>query len=172
MAELNQSSAQGGGRHRTKKMPIRVDLTAMVDLAFLLITFFMLTTSLSKPRIMTLNMPVKDKAEPRGESSTMSVCLGAKNKLIYYLGRPEKPLTEPKMINYGKDTRTAIMDLMAEVAAKSKLSFSLIIKPSEHSVYQNLVDVLDEANITKVPSYAISQITPSDIDMLKQKGIY
>ncbi|HEY8927696.1 MAG TPA: biopolymer transporter ExbD [Mucilaginibacter sp.] len=172
MAELNQSSANSGGRHRTKKMPIRVDLTAMVDLAFLLITFFMLTTSLSRPRNMPVDMPVKDTPEPRGESSTMSVCLGAKNKLIYYLGRPEKPLTEPKVINYGKDTRTAIMERMSEVAAKSKLPFSLIIKPSDHSVYQNLVDVLDEANITKVPSYAIAQITASDIEMLKQKGIY
>jgi hypothetical protein len=48
----------------------------------------------------------------------------------------------------------------------------VIIKPAEHSVYENLVDALDEVNITKVPSYAIAAISAKDIDLLKEKGIY
>jgi len=171
MAELNQSSGKTGGRH-TKKMPVRVDLTAMVDLAFLLITFFMLTTSLQKPRRMEVNMPVDAPPQPYAENTTMSICLGAKNKAVFYLGMPEKPVTTPQIVNYGKDVRTAIFDMTQRVFAKTGKKMSLIIKPAEHSRYENLVDVLDEANITKVSSYAIAKITPSDVNLLKEKGIY
>ena len=170
MAELNQSSGKNNGRH-TQKMPVRVDLTAMVDLAFLLITFFMLTTSLQKPRRMELNMPVDAPPQPYAENTTMSICLGAKNKAVYYLGMPEKPVTTPQVVNYGKDVRIAILDMTKRVFAKTGKTMSLIIKPAEHSKYENLVDVLDEANITKVPSYAIAKITASDVNFLKEKGI-
>ena len=62
MAELNtgDSGSSKGGKVRSKKQNSKVDLTAMVDLAFLLITFFMLTTSLSKPQSMDLGLPDKD----------------------------------------------------------------------------------------------------------------
>jgi biopolymer transport protein ExbD len=172
MAELAQSSGKIGNKRVVKRMPLRVDLTAMVDLAFLLITFFMLTTSLQKSQKMVLNMPVDARPTPYAENSTMSICLGAKNKLIYYLGMPEKPLTTPKLISYGKDLRVAILDLSRLVVAKTGKTLSLIIKPSDHSIYENLVDVLDEVNITKVPSYAIAKNTPSDINFLKAEGIY
>jgi len=70
MAELNQDSGKGGkgGKVRSKKNGGKVDLTAMVDLAFLLITFFMLTTSLNKPQAMDVAMPDKDKTEKKGGS--------------------------------------------------------------------------------------------------------
>ena len=172
MAELAQSSGKSGGKRAVKRMPVRVDLTAMVDLAFLLITFFMLTTSLQKPRKMDVVMPADGPPGPVTETSTMSVCLGAKNKLVYYLGMPEKPLTQPKLIGYGKDIRAAILDMSKQVYAKTGRGLMLIIKPGEHSLYENLVDVLDEANTTRIPLYAIAKITPSDIDLLKEKGIY
>ena len=66
MAELNTGDGggkKGGGKVRSKKSNAKVDLTAMVDLAFLLITFFMLTTSLSKPQSMDLGLPDKDEKE-------------------------------------------------------------------------------------------------------------
>jgi biopolymer transport protein ExbD len=171
MAELNQSLVKTSNR-RTVRMPLKVDLTAMVDLAFLLITFFILTTSIQKPRLMEVNMPSDAPPQPYAESTTMSICLGAKNKAVYYLGMPEKPVTSRKIIGYGKDIRTAILDMTRQVFSKTGKKMSLIIKPAEHSKYENLVDVLDEANITKVPSYAIGKITPGDIEFLKAHGIY
>ena len=92
MAELDTSSGGGkGGKVRSKKQSTRVDLTAMVDLAFLLITFFMLTTSLSKPLAMDIAKPDKDeknkdnKIELR-ESQTMTILLGKNNKVMWYMG--------------------------------------------------------------------------------------
>src|SRR5476649_1297005 len=106
MAELDTS---GGGKHkggkvRTKKKATRVDLTAMVDLAFLLITFFILTTTLNKPKAMELVMPDKtDKTlqEPVPETRTMTLLLGKGDRLEWFVGQAGK--TKPAIEGYGKD---------------------------------------------------------------------
>src|SRR6218665_3854228 len=98
MAELNSSAAGNGKKsaRRTKKPVPRVDLTAMVDLAFLLITFFMLTTTLAKNRVSPVVMPDDEGvSEPVTASSTMTVCLGKDNKVMWYLGEAQKPLLSP-----------------------------------------------------------------------------
>src|SRR3954469_5065431 len=95
MAELDTS---GGGKHkggkvRSKKTSTRIDLTAMVDLAFLLITFFILTTTLNKPKAMDLAMPDKDEQNtqlPVAASRTMTVLLGSNNKVEWFVGEPGK----------------------------------------------------------------------------------
>jgi biopolymer transport protein ExbD len=172
MAELNASENKGG-RNKRKKMAVRVDLTAMVDLAFLLITFFILTTTLSKPRVMALNMPVKEKPRPVGMSSTMTICLGKNNQALYYLGMPDKPLSTPKIVNYGKNgLRRAIVETGKAVLKLTGKNMMVIIKPSTHSIYANLVATLDEMDITKIQTYAIADIFPQDIDLLKQHNAY
>lgn len=90
MAELDTSS--GGGKDkkvRSKKANTKVDLTAMVDLAFLLITFFMLTTSLSKPIAMDIAKPDQEDNDVKMElraSETMTILLGKNNKVAWYMG--------------------------------------------------------------------------------------
>lgn len=172
MAELNQSPGNAGGKRTTQKMAVRVDLTAMVDLAFLLITFFMLTTSLTKSKAMDVVMPADGSPGPVSEKTTMSICLGAKNRAVFFLGMAGKPLTEPKISAYGAEIRRAIVEMRKQVYASTGKSMMVLIKPDEHSIYQNLVEALDEVNITKVPSYAIAKVTADDANILKQKGIY
>ncbi len=178
MAELNTGDGGGkGGKVRSKKQNSRVDLTAMVDLAFLLITFFMLTTSLSKPQSMNLGLPDKeDKKEPKkdmkvDERRTMTVLLGDGNKIQWFMGLQDKPLAGPKADTYGREgIRKEILKQVKEVpqvTGDPKKGLIVIIKPSKKSTYRNLVDVLDEMAICKVPTYAIvNEITPEEMKLI------
>jgi len=170
MAELVSSPGKSGGR-QSSRLPVRVDLTALVDLAFLLITFFMLTTTLAKPKALPLVMPVPGPNEPVAASSTMTICLGKNNHAVCYVGTIEKPITAPKLIGYGSDLGNSIQTAR-QIAASTHKNMFVIIKPSDHSIYKSLVATLDAMNVNGVSSYAIAQIAPKDIDLLKQKGIY
>jgi biopolymer transport protein ExbD len=96
MAELNAENKDKGkgGKPKTKKVSTRIDFTPMVDLGFLLITFFMLTTTLIKPQTMEISMPTKDTV-PEGlkntvkESLAITVLLGKNNSVYYFFGAPE-----------------------------------------------------------------------------------
>ena len=179
MAELDTS---GGGKHkggkiRSKKESTRVDLTAMVDLAFLLITFFMLTTTLSKKKAMDLAMPdnsVKQNQLPVAATRTMSIVLGSHNRLEWYMGEPGK--SAPNVMGYGKnDLRKAVIENGKQVEATHAApdNFMIVlIKPSDKSTYENLVNVLDEMNITGVQSYAITTILPMEKADLQKNNIY
>ena len=183
MAELNDSGGggkKGEGKVRSKKQNSKVDLTAMVDLAFLLITFFMLTTSLSKPQAMNLGLPDKEKDdEPTSnikvdENRTMTILLGKDNKLIRYVGMLNKPLSPPKDFIYGKEgIRKELLDRKAKVfdyTKDPKKGMIVIIKPSKKCNYRNLVDILDEMAIVDVPTYAIvNEFTPEEAKLLEGK---
>ena len=171
MAELNASEKSGKRNSRRTQAP-RIDLTAMVDLAFLLITFFMLTTVLNKPRSMPLNMPADGPPGPTPETRSMTICLGKDNQALWYLGIPDHPLTSPAKIDYGKDMDKAILQMEARIKKTSKDGLIVLVKPSDHSIYENLVQTLDELKITGVTTYAIARIIPQDIDMLKHQRIY
>ncbi|MGO4819616.1 ExbD/TolR family protein [Flavobacterium sp. W22_SRS_FP1] len=182
MAELNTGDDGGGkgGKVRSKKSNAKVDLTAMVDLAFLLITFFMLTTTLSKPQSMSLGLPDKDDDPSKNkdikvdENRTMTVLLGEDNKLVYYMGLLAAPIGGPKDMAFGKDgIRKEILSRKVSVVEytgnKSK-GMIVIIKPSKKSKYKNLVDILDEMAITGVETYAIvPEFTPEEQKLLEGK---
>lgn len=185
MAELNTGDGGGGkgGKVRSKKQNSKVDLTAMVDLAFLLITFFMLTTSLSKPQSMDLSLPNKDEDDKPvdntkvDENRTMTVMLGGDNKLVYYMGLLASPKVGPKDITYGKDgIRRELLkqkkNVLAYSAAKGKPNQGIIviIKPTKKSNYRNLVDMLDEMAITGVDTYAIvPEFSPEETKVIDKK---
>ena len=173
MAELNSSPEHTRGIIKRKRMSIKVDLTAMVDLSFLLITFFILTTTLSKPYALQLVMPVGNDQGGDPASRTMTICLGKNNKAIYYLGLPEKPLIAAQLVSYGRNgLRNAILETSKKVFLATGKNMMVIIKPANTSIYANLVDALDEMSITKIQQFAIADIAQKDIGMLKQKGAY
>jgi biopolymer transport protein ExbD len=181
MAEMNVS---GGGGHkkgpkkvRGKKVPTRVDLTAMVDLGFLLITFFMLATTFNKPKTMEVNKPAKEdekdkKQEPPIKmSKTASLMLGANDKLYAYVSPDEIDAdTELSIdsIDYSPNgLRKFIQRRQQEVQNQwgDKDQLFVMIKPLPGSNLKNIVDVLDEMTINDVKRYAI--LEPNDpIDSL------
>ncbi|MEY4963725.1 MAG: hypothetical protein RLZZ323_1044 [Bacteroidota bacterium] len=185
MAELNTGDGggkKGDGKVRSKKSGSKVDLTAMVDLAFLLITFFMLTTTLSKPQSMSLGLPDKeDKPDPKNqvkvdENRTMTILLGDNDKLVRYVGLLATPVAggAPKDFSYGKEgirkELIARKKLVLEYTGNKDKGMIVIIKPSKKSNYRNLVDILDEMAIVDVPTYAIvNDYTPEETKLLESK---
>ncbi|MFD0766586.1 ExbD/TolR family protein [Mucilaginibacter lutimaris] len=177
MAELDTSSGGGkkGGKVRSKKASTRVDLTAMVDLAFLLITFFIMTTTLSKPKAMDVTMPDKDEKQndqlPVAASRSMTLLLGANNKVEWFVGEPGT--SAPETVDYGKDgLRKVLIEKGKEIQASTGKYMVVLIKPSDKANYKNVVDALDEMKITSVESFAIVDITPAELGLLKRDGNY
>jgi biopolymer transport protein ExbD len=175
MAELENKPAANGnsGRVRSTKKAIRVDLTAMVDLAFLLITFFILTTTLQKPNAMELVMPDPGPDGGVAESRTMTVLLGANDKVEWYMGQPGKSLTAPVVDGFGKNgIRKALLEQSARIKREQGKDMVVLIKPSDKSNYANMVNLMDELNITNNERRAIVDITPGEVNLLKRDNIY
>lgn len=153
MAELDTSSGGGkkGGKVRTKKQSTRVDLTAMVDLAFLLITFFMLTTSLSKPMAMDIAKPDKDdknednKLEVK-QSQTMTVLLGKGDRIMWYMGLIGE--SAPTIEGFSTIEKS-LLENKRKVKEATGKDIMVIVKPTDGSTYENFVNFMDELNITK-----------------------
>ena len=176
MAELNSSPEKTGGKSPRKRFAARVDLTAMVDLAFLLITFFMLTTSMNKPGMFGVNMPDSNVPKPPliiPQSRTLTLCIGSNHQVLYYLGMTENPLTEPKLCSFDKEgVRKAILDMKALVLKNTGKSTMVLIKPSDKSQYVDLVNILDEMKITGIDVFPIEAIGNKEIAFLQQKNVY
>ncbi len=179
MAELDTSGGGGkGGKVRTKKKSTRVDLTAMVDLAFLLVTFFMLTTTLSKPKAMDLVMPDKDEHNPKDQMAvpatrTMTILLGSNDRIEWYHGLPGQPLEPPTKDNFGKNgIRKSILDLKKKVYDATGGKLIVLVKPSDKSVYKDVVNIMDELNITQIDIRAIVDILPGEVELLKRDNLY
>ena len=182
MAELDTSGGgkNKGGKVRSKKQSTRVDLTAMVDLAFLLITFFMLTTTLAKPQAMDVAMPDKEEKDQQeltvADNRTMTILLGANNRLEWYMGLVTNPLTPPQVDNFGRNgIRKALLEYSKKVIASTgdpKKGLIVLIKPSDQSNYRNFVDILDEMKVSNITQYAVVDISDPDIGLLKRDGLY
>lgn len=166
MAEVQvQDKGDKGGKVRSKKQSTRVDMTPMVDLGFLLITFFMFTTTFSKPNVMDLGLPAKPKDEkikpPPTEidlSNSISLIIGKDNRIFYHqldkAGLTDETLKET---TFDREGITKVI-VNAKKRAKDKTKFTVIIKPTDDAVYTNFVDILDEMELTNNEIYGITDI--------------
>lgn len=185
MGQLNSTSNEspGGSRKRRGVMRmtrhnLRVDMTPMVDLGFLLITFFVITTELTKPTVMNLYMPKED-GPPMGlgESGALTVLLDG-NKMYYYNGKWEDAIKKNTIretsFSGNNDLRKIISDKQRKLDATAKNKegrnvLMLLIKPGSKASYKNVVDVLDEATISMVKKYAILKISEEERKWVEQK---
>ncbi|MBK7234018.1 MAG: biopolymer transporter ExbD [Saprospiraceae bacterium] len=170
MAEMNvpeSGAKKGKKKSRSKKMSTRVDLTAMVDLGFLLITFFMLATTFNKPKTMEVIKPAKDDNEDKKDqpaikmSKTFTLLLGDNNKVYAYTSPDEVDATTTLSVDSvdysSKGLRRVIQERQKEVARDwgHQDTIFIMIKPLPKSKVKNTVDVLDEMSINGVKRYAI-----------------
>ncbi|MBS1559380.1 MAG: biopolymer transporter ExbD [Bacteroidetes bacterium] len=168
MAEIQGGGGEGGkkgGKVRSKKTSTRIDMTPMVDLAFLLLTFFVLTSTLSKPKTMEITLPEKpkegDKPPEVNEKKVLTVVLGANDKVYWYIG-----ITEPeaKREDFSKNgIRKVLLEKKSQIR-----DMIVLIKAMDESKYRNMVDILDEMTICNIQRYAIVDITSADKEIVKQ----
>lgn len=137
-------------------------MTPMVDLAFLLLTFFILTTTLSGLRVMELAMPEPmkdpDKAPRLEAKNAFNLVLAEDNTLYWWIGL-EGP-AQPS--NFSKDGIRQV--LLKEQQANPEIM--VLIKAKDHAKYENMVDILDEVRIANIQRYAIVEYTRDDESIL------
>jgi len=172
MAEIQEKGDSGkGGKKRGKKSSTKVDMTPLVDLAALLITFFMLTTTFNKPQTMEINMPVKPDNEEEQialkASNAMTIILGEKDRLFYYYGLGD-PAENPEVIE-SDYSANGIRKVLVSPTVKSNDKMTVMIKPMEQSRYKNMVDMLDELKITGTKKFALVEITDNDKQLVQSK---
>jgi len=182
---------KGPGVKKAKKLSTRVDMTPMVDLGFLLITFFIFTTTMSSPKAMNLNMPKDTKNQEElnkaKESGALTIMLGKDNAVYYYEGQ-----LAPDGSNFKTATFSTIRDEIIskrneviknhvhddncpKIWAENKgdktscldRDFVVVIKPDVDATYKNTVDILDEMTINNVKRYAMVDITPQEYQLVQ-----
>ncbi len=164
MAEMDTSSS--GGKHKKgpgvkkgKKLSTRVDLTPMVDLGFLLITFFIFTTTMSHPTAMKLYLPKDtDKPEEQNkakESGALTLLLGKDNNIFYYEGILAPDASNFKSSNFGVGEDGIRNVILRKKASTNIDDLVIVIKPTKECVYKNIVDILDEMKINVIKRYAL-----------------
>jgi len=208
MAEIIQEEkGKKGGKRRPKKHSTHIDMTPMVDLMCLLITFFMLTTAFAKAKVMVITMPEKDPTEQIKDQPeipafrTLNVLLSGDDKLYYYIGvaDPKKPPLptliksdfskdgiRKVLLEKNKDLFTKIFEYrdkrikgeievadttadytIKEMKKADKKGPIVLIKANDLAKYKDIVNIIDEMAICNIASYAVVDISPVELEMLK-----
>ncbi|MCX6212659.1 MAG: biopolymer transporter ExbD [Bacteroidetes bacterium] len=183
MAELDTSGGghkKGPGVKKGKKLSTRVDLTPMVDLGFLLITFFIFTTTMSQPTAMKLILP-DDKVKPEEqnkakESGALTILMGADNHIYYYEGQLKPDASNFLSASYNGEN--SIRDIIlkkkeyvrsiAQDPTNPEKDLVIVIKPSSNCTYKNVIDILDEMSINVVKKYALVDIFDIEEQLVKK----
>ena len=184
MAQLENTAIdrQGKGFSARKKQILRIDMTPMVDLGFLLITFFVFTTTISTPTVTDLFMADDTKIDPKPpklpDELALSLLLDQHNTVYYYNGKWEDAKNNKRVFETNYSTWKGIGNVIREKQKKVQASgkflkgkdeIMILIKPASGSNYKNIVDALDEMLINDVKKYAIIEPTAEELQFLRLK---
>ena len=182
MAQIENAANMRKGKSfsHNKKQIIRIDMTPMVDLGFLLITFFVFTTTMSTPKATDLFMPKDDLLDPPPlpNSLALSLLLDDNDKVYYYHGNFGEAANANQIFETSYSTYDGIGRIIRqkqkELDASGKFAdgrkgLMLLIKPTSASAYKNVIDALDEAVIHDVKKYAIVEPVGEEIGYIKAK---
>lgn len=163
------------GNNRRKTAAPRVDLTPMVDLGFILITFFIYTTTMAQNKAMEIQMPYKpsDPSTVFIDTSTITLIPTADHEVVYYEGK----LTgehQPKTISYNElrniipKKQSDLKRLPAKYSDQARM-LQVIVKPHKSCNYEDFVAIMDEMKINQVPIYTIADITEQEEIIVAKK---
>ena len=161
------------GVRRPVKHQLRIDMTPMVDLGFLLISFFVITTELSKPTVMPLAMPKDGGEADLGESYAFTVLLDSRENAWFYHGNWAAAVAKKAVfpVNGSKELRQKIQErqqwLDIHPGKEGRDGLMVLVKSSPEASYKQVVDVLDEMAINQVKKYAVIKPTLSELEWMK-----
>ncbi|TAE18421.1 MAG: biopolymer transporter ExbD [Bacteroidetes bacterium] len=170
MAEIVSNSS-------SRRLSTHVDMTPMVDLGFLLITFFMLTTTLLQPQVMEIFMPHKGgETMPTKASNTVTLLLGKNNQVHLYRGTLADNPTKELLTYDSNSLRKRLLELKRSIGTafntrtnRHEEAMVVVIKAEDKATYKNVIDVLDEINICDINKYALTDISPADLAFMDKK---
>jgi biopolymer transport protein ExbD len=183
MEQMENSAVERKGRSfsHNKKQLLGIDMTPMVDLGFLLITFFVFTTTMSMPKATDLFMPKDNLTDPPKlpKSLALTMLLDDNNKIYYYHGDFNDALKANEILETNYSTYAGMGEVIRQKQkdidasgkfTEGKKGLMLIIKPTSRSVYKNVIDAMDEAVINDVRKYAIVEPVEDEINFIKTKS--
>jgi len=148
-------------RKKSRRLSVRIDMTPMVDVAFLLLTFFMLTTSMNRPQTMEINLPPSDAKVEIAQSNLMTLLVKEDGTIYWYVGMPP----DPKKVDF-KDLRKLMLE---QNQANPKLV--TLIKVDRKGKYHMMVDLMDELNLANVTRFSLAPMTDPDKQVLQKVSV-
>lgn len=155
----------GGGRDHGKKskkkkrrrVGVRIDMTPLVDVAFLLLTFFMLTTTFSLPKVMEINLPPSETKSEITEASLLLLRILEDGRIFWSLGT-EKPraLEMKELRGFFKERVNANPNLIT------------LVKVDRKSKYSNMVKIIDELHLAQMTRFSLAPLLDQDKKIVEQ----
>ena len=172
MGLVDSPNGEGRGRQaklKRKRLGFHIDMTPMVDVAFLLLTFFMLTTTFSKANTMEINIPPENTEVKIAETNVMTFRIAPDGYVYWSIGEssPQKlPLYEEEgAMSLGREVRQM---LQQQTQANSKLV--IVVKISDEAKYKYLVDLIDEFNMMQIDRFSLDDFTDADEEVVLAHG--
>lgn len=165
----NHSHGKPLKKSRQKKLSTHIDMTPMVDMAFLLVTFFILTTSMAKPKAMQIVMPEEGNGTTCRDSETLNLLIG-KQEVVVYFGNDlasHQIIEWPAVRNFLVESNQRVRDLQQAKGWKEN-GVMVLIKPMSNSKYGDLVNMLDEMKIAQITTYAIVDAAPEEMVAMEE----
>jgi biopolymer transport protein ExbD len=180
--EVLETHDAGNRRRRSfalqQKKSTRVDLTPMVDLGFLLVTFFFVTTAWTEPGVMKIILPANGDSTRTSVSAALTIIPLQENKLFYFEGNLQTANQTGKMGTVGFSIGNGIGKIIREKQAAmdknplftgGRRDLVVIIKPSKASSFASLVKIFDEMAIDGVTRFALEDIGKEEMIFLRSK---
>jgi biopolymer transport protein ExbD len=162
----------------SKKQVLQIDMTPMVDLGFLLITFFVFTTTISTPTATDLFMPKEGPESNLPNSLALTLLLSDNNKVYYYSGDWKEAENTGQVFETNYSTYQGLGKMIRQKQKEieesgkfpeGKNGMMLLVKPSPGAEYKNVIDALDEVMINNIKKYAIIEPTDEELKFIKSK---
>jgi biopolymer transport protein ExbD len=162
--DVAESKSHGKGKKKKKqgrRLGVRIDMTPLVDVAFLLLTFFMYTTSMSRPQTMEINLPPDKNVKVEiAESNLMTLRINDKGMIYWNIA-----LDAPKIID-AKDLRAFLVEKQTAIP-----KLTVLLKIDRLGKYKMMVDLIDELNNAGVQRFSLAPLgDPDKALMAKVQG--